>query len=187
MILPVYVYGQPVLRKKAQEIVEGEEGLQELIENLYETMYHADGVGLAAPQVGISKNIFVVDATPMEEDDPELKDFKKVFINPEIHEETGDEWCYNEGCLSLPTIREDVDRLSDIVVSYYDENFKLHEESYNGIKARIIQHEYDHLQGKLFIDYLNPLKKRLLNNKLKAVSQGKVDIAYKIRIPKVKR
>jgi peptide deformylase len=184
MILPVYVYGQPVLRKKAQDIEKGEEGLEELIGNLFETMYHADGVGLAGPQVGISKSIFIVDATPMEDDDPELKGFKKVFINPEIHDETGEKWAYNEGCLSLPTIREDVERLSDVTVSYYDENFEFHKEKYTGIKARIIQHEYDHLQGKLFIDLLNPLRKKLLAKKLKAVSQGKVDIAYKIKIAK---
>lgn len=184
MILPVYVYGQPVLRKKAKDIEENDPELKELIENMFETMYYADGVGLAAPQIGISKNIFIIDATPMEEDDPELKDFKKVFINPEIFDEKGEKWTYNEGCLSLPTLREDVDRHSDIMISYFDENFNLHEESYNGIKARIIQHEYDHLQGKLFIDYLNPLKKRLLNGKLKAISQGNVDIPYKIKIPR---
>lgn len=181
MILPVYVYGQPVLRKKAQDIEKGDEGLQELIANMFETMEHADGVGLAAPQIGASKNIFIIDATPMEEDDPELKGFKKIFINPVIHEESGEKWAYNEGCLSLPLLREDVERLSDIEISYYDENFELHEEKYDGIKARIIQHEYDHLQGKLFIDYLSPLKKKLLNKKLKNISQGLVDIQYKIK------
>ena len=184
MVLPVYVYGHSLLRKKAEEIEENDPELKELIDNMFETMYHADGVGLAAPQVGFSKDIFIIDATPMEEDDPSLKDFKKVFINPEILEQSGEEWSYNEGCLSLPTIREDIDRLSNVKLSYYDENFNHHVEEFDGIQARIIQHEYDHLQGKLFIDYLNPLKKRLLSKRLKAISEGNVDIAYKIKKPK---
>lgn len=184
MVLPVYVYGMPVLRKVAREIEEDEEGLQELIENMFETMYKSDGIGLAAPQVGVSKRIFIIDASPMEEDDPSLKDFKQVFINPEIIEEDGEEWEFNEGCLSIPKIREDVYRKSKIRIQYYDEKFNFHDKSLEGIKARIIQHEYDHLNGRLFVDRIPPLRKKLLNAKLNAISKGKVDIDYKIIFPK---
>ena len=184
MVLPVYVYGNAVLRKQTQKIEEDDPELKTLIDNMYETMYKSDGVGLAAPQVGISKRIFIIDAEPMEEDDPDLKGFKKVFINPEIIEEEGKKWPFNEGCLSLPTIREDIERHSDLRITYYDENFEFHDEKYNGIKARIIQHEYDHLNGVLFIDRLPALKKKLLTPKLKAISAGNVDVNYKIRTAK---
>ncbi len=183
MVYPVYVFGSPVLRKKAQEIEEGEEGLAEMIENLFETMYASDGVGLAGPQVGISKRIFVIDASPMEEDDETLKDFKKVFINPVIINQTGDKWPFNEGCLSIPNIREDVERPSDIEIEYYDENFNYYHEKLDGIKARIIQHEYDHLEGVMFVDRISPLKKKLLKGKLASISKGKVDVEYKIKFP----
>lgn len=187
MLYPVYVYGSSVLRKKAKEIPEDYEGLQELIDNMFETMYHAEGIGLAAPQVGKSLRLFIVDATSIEEEDEEYaKDFKKVFINPEIIEEEGDEWAFNEGCLSIPLIREDIIRKPQIRITYYDENWNFHDEKYDGIKARIIQHEYDHLEGILFVDKLNPLKKRLLNGKLNAISKGKVDIDYKIKFPSKK-
>lgn len=183
MIYPVYVFGSPILRKKAKEIEEGEEGLSELVENLFETMYASDGVGLAAPQVGISKRIFVIDASPMKEDDEALEGFKKAFINPYIIDQTGEKWPFNEGCLSIPTIREDVERPAEVEIEYYDENFNYHHETFSGIKARIIQHEYDHLEGVLFIDKISPLKKKLLKSKLMSISKGKVDVEYKIKFP----
>jgi len=145
-------------------------------------MYNAEGVGLAAPQVGKSLRLFIVDASNIEEDDEEfMEDFKQVFINPVILEEEGEEWPFNEGCLSIPLIREDVIRKPVIRIQYYDENWNFHDEKFDGVKARIIQHEYDHLEGILFVDKINPLKKRLINGKLNAISRGKVDIDYKIK------
>ncbi len=188
MTYPVYVYGTNVLRKKAKEIPEDYKGLKELIDNMFETMYSAEGVGLAAPQVGKSLRLFIVDASAVEEDDEEFQeDFKKVFINPVILEETGEEWLFNEGCLSIPLIREDVARKPKIRIQYYDENWEFHDEIFEGVKARIIQHEYDHLDGILFVDKLNPLRKKLLRSKLKAISKGKVDIEYKIKIPEPRK
>lgn len=183
MILPVYVIGSSVLRKVAQEISPDYESLPELLENMFETMVHSDGIGLAAPQIGKSVRVFIVDASPLEEDDPSLKDFKKVFINPKIVEFRGERVLYNEGCLSIPTIREDVERETEIHIQYFDENFTFHDEVFSGIRARIIQHEYDHLEGILFTDRLSPLKRRLLKRKLSAVSKGKVDVNYKIKTP----
>lgn len=183
MIYPVTVYGDQVLRKKAQPVDENYEGLNDIIQNLWETMYHSDGVGLAAPQVGLSIRVFVVDASSGADEEPELKDFKKVFINPEIISATGTDWIMNEGCLSLPDIREDVKRPDEVRIKYHDENFELHEEVYRGYAGRIIQHEYDHLEGKLFIDYLSPLRKRLLKGKLMNIATGKVQPHYKIKIP----
>lgn len=181
MILPVYVIGSPVLRKIAEEITPDYEGLQDLLKDMEETMYHSDGIGLAAPQIGKSIRIFIIDASPLEEDDETLKDFKKVFINPKIIEYKGERALFNEGCLSIPTIREDVERESEIRIQYYDENFKFHDEIFDGIKARIIQHEYDHLEGILFTDLISPLRKRLLKGKLTSVSKGKVDVKYRIK------
>ena len=181
MIYPVVVYGHPVLRKITREIEPGFEGLDELIENMFETMYNSDGVGLAAPQVGKSLRLFVIDAAPMEEDEPSLKDFKKEFINPRIISEDGEKWTFNEGCLSLPNIREDVERPSKVTIEYFDRDFNKHVEEYDGIKARIIQHEYDHLEGILFVDRISPLRKKLLTGKLKAISKGKTDVSYKIK------
>lgn len=183
MILPIYVIGTTVLRKVAEEITPDYEGLEQLLKDMEETMYHSDGVGLAAPQIGKSIRVFIIDASPMDEDDESLKDFKKVFINPKIIEFRGERTLFNEGCLSIPTIREDVERESEIRIQYYDENFKFHDEVFDGIKARIIQHEYDHLEGILFTDRLNPLKKRLLKGKLTSVSKGKVDVNYRIKTP----
>jgi peptide deformylase len=183
MILPIYVIGTPVLRKVAEDITPGYEGLEQLLKDMEETMYHSDGVGLAAPQIGKSIRIFIIDASPMDEDDESLKDFKKVFINPKIVEFRGERSLFNEGCLSIPTIREDVERESEIRIQYYDENFKFHDEVFDGIRARIIQHEYDHLEGILFTDRLNPLKRRLLKGKLTSVSKGKVDVNYRIKTP----
>lgn len=180
MILPITVYGNPVLRKVAEEIDENYKDLDKLISNMFETMYKAEGVGLAAPQINKSIRLMVIDATPFEEDEPDLKDFKKVFINPEILEFKGEKEAFNEGCLSLPGIREDVVRPTKIRINYLDENFVEHEEEWEGIKARIVQHEYDHLEGTLFIDHISPIKKRLLNGKLNAIAKGKTVPDYKI-------
>ncbi len=180
MVLPVYVYGMSVLRKIAQEIDEDYEGLNQLIEDMFETMQASDGVGLAAPQIGKSIRLFLVDASSMEEEEPDIQSFKKVFINPYIVDEQGDKWSFTEGCLSIPNIREDVSRLSKLRIEYYDLDWEFHEEEYDGIKARIIQHEYDHLNGKLFVDLINPLRRKLLAPRLKAISKGNVDIDYKI-------
>ncbi|MFA5574743.1 MAG: peptide deformylase [Brumimicrobium sp.] len=195
MILPVVAYGDPILKKEAIEIDENYEGLQELIENMFETMYNSRGVGLAAPQVGESIRLFIVDAAPFadeEDDEPDprainCKDFKKVFINPIIEEESGEKWAFEEGCLSIPTIREDVYRKEKITISYYDENWKFHEETYDGYPARIVQHEYDHIEGLLFTDHLSPLKRKLLSKKLSKISKGDVDVNYKMRFPAKKR
>lgn len=183
MIYPVVVYGDPVLRKVAKPIEKNYEGLSEIIENMWETMYQSEGVGLAAPQIGLSIRLFIIDATIAADEEPELKDFKKVFINPEIMKISGDEWEMNEGCLSIPEIREEIIRPDVVRLKYYDENFELHEEEFGGYAGRIIQHEYDHLEGVLFIDYLSQLKKRLLKNKLRNIATGKVQPGYRIKIP----
>ena len=183
MKYPVTVYGDSVLRKKTKPVDKNHEGLQEIIENMWDTMYYSDGVGLAAPQVGLSLRIFIVDASSGADEEPELKDFKKVFINPEIVETSGEEWIMNEGCLSLPEIREDVMRPDRVRIKYFDENFIEHEEEYKGFAGRVIQHEYDHLEGILFIDYLTPLRKRLLKSKLNNIAKGKVQPHYKIKVP----
>ncbi len=183
MIYPVTVYGDPALRKVAKPIDKDFENLQELLANMWETMYHSDGVGLAAPQVGKSLRIFIIDASPGAEEEPELKDFKKAFINPQIIETSGDEWVMNEGCLSLPEIREDIIRPDTVTIRYQDEEFNEHEETYKGYAGRIIQHEYDHLEGILFIDYLSPLKKRLLKSRLSNITKGKITPPYRIKIP----
>jgi peptide deformylase len=153
-----------------------------LILDMYETMYAAHGIGLAAPQIGKSIRLFVVDGTTLEEE-PTLKDFKQAFINPVIFKETGTEWEFEEGCLSIPNIREEVSRKEKINVKYFDVNWQLKEEEFSGMKARIIQHEYDHIEGKLFIDYLTPLKKRMLKGKLSDISKGDVDTEYRILAP----
>lgn len=181
MILPIVAYGDPVLKKVAEEIDENYPDLEQLIADMYETMYASHGVGLAAPQVNRSIRLFVVDASPFEEDHPELRGWKRTFINPRMIEEEGTEWAFTEGCLSIPGIREDVDRKPKIVLEYEDENFELHEETFDGMVARVIQHEYDHLEGILFTDLLSPLKKRLLKGKLNDISKGIVDAEYKMR------
>lgn len=180
MILPITVYGNPILRKVASKIDESYEGLNELIANMFETMYKAEGVGLAAPQINKGIRLLVIDATPFEEDEPALKGFKKAFINPEIIEYKGDEELFNEGCLSLPGIREDVSRPTKIKVKYQDENFDTFEEEWDGVKARIFQHEYDHLEGKLFVDKISAIKRRLINSKLNAIQKGKTIPNYRI-------
>jgi peptide deformylase len=183
MIYPIHVYGSPVLRKVAEEIDENYPDLQTIIQDMWRSMEISDGVGLAAPQIGLSIRLFVIDTEPMSDDDESLKNFRKVFINAKIVEESGDAWSYNEGCLSVPTIREDVVRKSTIRIQYYDENFNFFDEVFDGIKARVIQHEYDHLQGKLLIDHVSPLKKRLLKRKLNDISKGNVEVNYKIVSP----
>ena len=184
MILPVYVYGSPVLRKVSREVEKGEEGLEEFLKNLWETMYHSDGIGLAAPQVGKNLRVFVIDGTPMEEDDPSVKDFRQTFINPEIVERKGDDKVFEEGCLSIPDIREQIVRPEKVHIQYYDKDFNYHDEEYDGIAARIIHHEYDHLNGVLFTDLAAPLKKRMLRNKLNAISKGKFNVKYKVKVPR---
>lgn len=190
MILPIIAYGDSVLKKKAVEIDKDYPKLNELIANMYDTMYGAHGVGLAAPQVGLAIRLFLVDAEPFA-DDPELsekereqlKGLKKTFINPIILEEEGDEWAFNEGCLSIPDVREDVFRQPRIKIQYQDENFETHIEDYDGLAARVIQHEYDHIEGILFTDKLSSFKKRLIKGKLANISKGKINIDYKMRFP----
>jgi peptide deformylase len=181
MIYPIVMYGDPVLRQRAGEIPEGTD-LSQLIEDMYETMHNASGIGLAAPQIGKSMRIFVVDGTIIE-DEPAMADFKKAFINPVMLEELGEAWEYEEGCLSIPNIREKIERKEKLRIRYHDQNWNLKEEEFDGMKARIIQHEYDHLEGKMFVDYLTPLKKRLLKGKLSDISKGKVDTEYRISAP----
>jgi peptide deformylase len=183
MTYPIVVYGHSVLRKVSVEINKDYPGLNQLIEDLFETMYKSEGMGLAAPQIGKSIRLFVIDGKPMAEDEPTLADFKKVFINANISERCGELQPMNEGCLSIPGIREEVMRESHIRISYYDENWQFYDEVYEGYKARIIQHEYDHLQGILFTDKVNPLKRRLLKSKLIAISKGKFEASYKTILP----
>ena len=181
MKYPVTVYGDTALRKEAQDVDKNYEGLAEIISNMWETMNGSDGVGLAAPQVGKSIRVFIVDATSGADKEPELADFKKVFINPEILELSDEEWTMNEGCLSLPEIHEEVTRPNVVKLKYYDEDFNEHIEEFKGYAGRIIQHEYDHLEGILFIDHLSPLRRRLLKSKLNNIVHGKVQPAYKIK------
>ncbi len=194
MILPIVAYGDPVLKKKGEEISQDYPNLNELLENMFETMYNAMGVGLAAPQIGLPIRLFLVDTSPFGEDEelPEvernvLKDFKKVFINAKIIEEEGDKWAFNEGCLSIPDVREDVFRQPQITVEYYDENFKKHTETFDGLIARVIQHEYDHIEGVLFTDKLSSFKKRLIKGKLSNISKGKINVDYRMRFPNQKK
>lgn len=182
MILPIYAYGQPVLRKKATEINSEYPNLKELLSNMFETMYDSNGIGLAAPQIGLSIRLFIVDGTEIEDIEP--KDFKKVFINPVIEEEFDDKWDYEEGCLSIPNVRADVNRHSKLTITYLDENFIEHTETYGGMAARIIQHEYDHIEGILFTDRIHPLKRTLLKTKLNNIAIGKVSASYRMKFAK---
>jgi peptide deformylase len=186
MVLPVYVYGMSVLRKVSSEIPEDFKDLDQLVGDLFETMQASDGIGLAAPQIGKSLRIFVVDTSPIAEDrgEPELANFRRAFINPIIIEEWGEPFSYEEGCLSLPNIREEVVRPSQVSIEYYDEHWNLHEEEYDGIRARVIQHEYDHLDGKLFVDKINPIRRKLITPRLNAISRGKADCDYQMVYPK---
>jgi peptide deformylase len=181
MIYPIVMYGDPVLRQKAKDIEPGTD-LNTLVNDMYETMHAASGVGLAAPQIGKSIRLFVIDGSVIE-DEPGMAEFKKIFVNPVMVEELGTPWEYEEGCLSIPNIREKVSRKERLKIRYMDENWQPHEEIFDGMKARIIQHEYDHIEGKMFVDYLTPLKKRLLKGKLSDISKGKVDTEYRILAP----
>lgn len=188
MILPIIAFGDPVLKKKAVDITKDYPNLSVLIANMFDTMNNAKGVGIAAPQIGVSIRLFIIDAAPyLDEDDEEdlegLKNFKKIFINAQILEEKGENWKFNEGCLSIPSIREDVERQPEIRIRYLDEKFVKHEETFSGVRARIIQHEYDHTEGILFTDKINPLRKRLLKRKLSDISKGIVDVKYKMKFP----
>ena len=187
MILPIIAYGDPVLRKVCEDVQEVDSSVKELISNMWETMYNARGIGLAAPQVGESIRIFLVDTTQIEEDLEGEKGIKKVFINAEILERDGEEWAYNEGCLSIPQVREDVEREEKILIRYLDESFNEHEEEYSGIAARVIQHEYDHIEGILFTDHLLPRRKTMIKSKLEAITRGKVKVDYKMRFPRLKK
>lgn len=182
-IKPIRAYGDPILKKKAEPIARDHPGLADLIDDMWDTMYNAQGVGLAAPQIGESLRLFVIDANPFAEDEPVLKGFKKVFINAEIIEETGKAWLFNEGCLSFPELREDIQRKPEILIRYQDEAFNTHEEKYTGTIARIIQHEYDHIEGTLMVDHFSPLKKTLLRKKLNNISKGVVAVSYPMKFP----
>ena len=194
MILPIIAYGDPVLRKLGKSIDKEYPALESLLENMFETMYGAKGIGLAAPQIGLPIRIFIVDATPFKDDEElELEErnflstFKQVFINAQIIDETGDEWVFNEGCLSIPNVREDVFRNETVKIEFLDEKFEKHTKEFSGIAARIIQHEYDHIQGILFTDKLSSLKKRLIKGKLANISKGKIRIDYRMRFPDMKK
>ena len=193
MKLPIVAYGDPVLRTKAKEIEEDYPNLKGLIEDMFDTMYAASGVGLAAPQVGLPIRMFVIDASPFGEDDedgagdPTAKDFKHVFINPIMVEQSGKDWGFNEGCLSIPHINEEVIRKENIIINYLDENFEEYEMELTGLAARVVQHEYDHIEGKLFLDKLKPLKKAMLKSKLDAIAKGEVRTSYKMRFPQQKK
>jgi len=190
MILPIVAYGSAVLKRKAEEITSAYPDLKQLIDNMWETMYAAHGVGLAAPQIGLSIRLFVIDAGPFVDEDemePEevktLKSFKKVFINPIIIDEQGPLWDFNEGCLSIPDVREDVSRKEQITLQYQDENFETHRITLRGLAARVVQHEYDHIEGVLFTDHISPLKRRLIKNRLASISKGAVSVEYKMKFP----
>ncbi|WP_298550681.1 peptide deformylase [uncultured Algibacter sp.] len=194
MILPIVAYGDAVLKKKAKDIAKDYPNFDDLLENMFETMYNAYGVGLAAPQIGLPIRLFLVDTTPFSEDEDLSKEeqkalngFKRVFINAKIIEEEGDEWAFNEGCLSIPDVREDVFRKPIITVEYLDENFNAHKESFDGLRARVIQHEYDHIEGVLFTDKLSSLKKRLIKGRLTNISKGKINVDYRMRFPDQKK
>jgi len=180
MIYPIVAYGDPVLRRKARNIKKDELDLEPLVKDMFETMYSAHGVGLACPQIGKPLRMFVVDGEPMDE---EMTDFKRVFINPVILDSHGELWPFEEGCLSIPGIREDVMREPDISIRYLDQLWQEQEEHLSGLRARIVQHEYDHIEGVLFTDHLSSFKKRILKGKLASISKGKVDIDYKMRFP----
>jgi peptide deformylase len=194
MILPIIAYGDPVLKKVGVDINKDYPEFDGLLENMFDTMYNASGVGLAAPQIGLAIRLFLVDTTPFSDDEEltveeqnVLKGFRRVFINAKILNEEGDEWAFNEGCLSIPDVREDVFRQPKITIKYLDENFQEFTESFDGLIARVIQHEYDHIEGVLFTDKLSSLKKRLIKGRLNNISKGKVDVDYRMRFPDQKK
>lgn len=181
MIYPIVMYGDPVLRQRAKDIEPGTD-IKQLVEDMFETLEAANGIGLAAPQIGKPIRLFVVDGTDIE-DEPGMETFRMVFVNAQVVEETGTPWEFEEGCLSIPNIRERISRKEQLTIRYFDENWNPFEETFDGMKARIIQHEYDHIEGKMFVDYLTPLKKRLLKGKLSDISKGKVETEYRITAP----
>lgn len=199
MILPIVAYGDPVLKKEAGEITKDYTNLKALISNMFDTMYEASGVGLAAPQVGLDIRLFICDGEPFAEEDEDgkpiepdpravgIENFKQVFINPTIIEESGEEWSFREGCLSIPKVREDVFRKEKIRITYYDENWDFKDEYFDGYAARIIQHEYDHIEGVLFTDHLSSIKKKLIAKKLLNISKGEVRVDYKMKFPLLKK
>jgi peptide deformylase len=182
MVLPIYLYGSAVLHEKTEIVTPEYPDLRQLIDSMYETMYNAEGVGLAAPQIGRTIRLFVVDATPMSDEYSEAKDFKKAFINPTILETSGELFNYKEGCLSIPNIREDIVRHSTVKIKYFDEDFNEHIDVYDGIVSRIVQHEYDHIEQMIFTDRISQLKKKLLKRKLDSIKQGKSAPSYKTRV-----
>ena len=182
MILPIVAYGSNVLRSQCKEIDSSYPNLDQLIENMFETMYAASGVGLAAPQINKSIRLFIVDTSPFKDDEsPDHVVCKKIFINPKITSITGESWSFSEGCLSIPEVREDVKRLSEITIEYFDKDFNKHTETYAGLNARVILHEYDHIEGILFVDKISPLRKRMIKGKLKDISNGTLNANYLIR------
>lgn len=185
MILPIFAYGQPVLKKKASDINSEYPDLTKLIDDMWETMYFAYGVGIAAPQIGLSIRLFIIDSIQIMDDDKKEEGIKKVFINAQVIEEEGDLWAYEEGCLSIPDIRGDVERPKKVRIQYYDENFNKHDEIYEGINARVIQHEYDHIEGVLFVEKLKPLKKKLIQRRLGDIKSGKVKADYKLKFARL--
>ena len=191
MIFPIVAYGDPLLRKRAKDIDPQDIDVKKFSDDMFETMYASSGIGLAAPQVGQGIRLFVVDGTALnegekdEDKDPSLEGFKKTFVNPELIEEDGDKWGFEEGCLSIPGIRAEIYRPEVVVIRYFDTDWNEYEEEFNGMAARIIQHEYDHLEGKLFTDYLSPLKRQLIKKKLADITKGKVDVEYRMRFPKL--
>lgn len=187
MIFPVVAFGHPNLRKVSEDIDKDYPGLDQFIADMFETMYASNGVGLAAPQVNRNIRLFIIDATPYAEDFPGETDLKKVFINAHIIEESGEEWSFNEGCLSIPEIREDVIRKPELRIQYYDENFNFHDDRIKGVLARVIQHEYDHLDGVLFVDLINPLRKMMLKRKLNDISKGLIKTDYKMIYPQARK
>lgn len=186
MILPIFAYGQSVLKRKGEPIDPDYPELADLIANMWETMYHAEGVGLAAPQIGLSIRLFVIDTIQMMKEGEKDKGIKQVFINAEKVEETGEPWAYEEGCLSIPDIRGDVERPPQLRLRYFDENFNVQEKTFEGLNARVIQHEYDHIDGILFIERLKPLKRRLVQRKLEAIKLGNIKIDYKMKFARAK-
>ena len=192
MILPIVAYGSPVLRKVCEEITPDYPGLDKLIADMWETMYNSNGVGLAAPQINVPIRLFMMDSEQIfenqdedEKDDyPDAPGYKGVFINAHIISLNGKEWAYNEGCLSIPKIREDILRNEEVTLEFEDENFITHTKTFNGITARVILHEYDHTEGKLFIDYLKPLKRKLMKRKLDDISKGNIKVDYRMIFPK---
>ena len=181
MVYPIVAYGNTILKKRAAEIDKNYPGLRQLISDMYDTMHFSQGVGLAAPQINIPIRLFVTDGAPFKDEEPGIENFKKIFINPVLLNENGNDWMFNEGCLSIPGIREDVERKPALRIKYFDENFDDRNEIFSGIAARIIQHEYDHIEGVLFVDRLSAFKRRLLKGKLDDITKGKVDVDYKMK------